>query len=405
MSRDSKIQKMETLLHNYTKIHNSDIPTTLEDMFLLLEQSPNLAKEFVKDLNETQHTDLGYEVNDDHESFVSVEGPGYFVSMKYDLILPVQFILRHQDLMVQNYSEPDVMRLCLKFAHLYPQGLLMTDLSLRGFDQASKDENSSLLPLHGSMSYLLTHSIWIWMDSIYKNRQSSDNRISRRRISQYTMPLTLNRISMSRNIRKASSTGRSSLWCRKSFHYLLSPVQKSNNQNMHIGEDEQLNIDTALPASDSSIPSDLKFLLKLLSNILTQDDSDDDTWFGTESFSRSNDTDKSISFLSDNTTEMDEVIESIIVIVASIPSFVKSLLFLNKYDRAEVFDSTFVKHVVLEGRLVSSWIRVLFQEDTDRALWYFQYLSLYLDDDINSLLVIRNSKSNQDRDDPLESQL
>ena len=378
-NRDKQVEQLETLLHHCTFIRGSndndddnnlnkhsviEIPTTLlDDIFHLLEESPQLARELIQDVAESKN-------DDDDDTIIMNQVLEKTIKNKYSLILPVQFILRHQEAMVENFSELDVMNLCLTFVHLFPDGLLMKDLSLSRFDAINNKESSASSFPHASMSYLFANIIWDWMESMYLrlDKSASINRSFKNKLSFSSFSLSgekPNWRSMKRN--------HSTKLTKAKFHELLEPLTRyTKYDDMSDIGSECLVIDTILPLASCSLSLDLKFLLKILSQLFVRDED--------EFISGGDYVD------STNIDQLDDVLDTIIMTVTSIPSFVKTLLFLSAEDRAEVFGLNFVKRVVLEGGHVSTWIAHLLKHDTRKALWYFRFLSLYLDDNINSLM-------------------
>jgi len=172
---------------------------------------------------------------------------------------------------------------------------------------------------------------------------------------------------------------------------LFEIPRKGDRQNNDNYDDmKSCNIELIAPAQTLFIDHDVVFVLELLSDTLTKSVSYDyynvylRRKYDTNAMVRTQkDIDNQLTILQN---DIDEGIDIMISVIAAIPGFIKTSLFLRKDDRERIFSCTSMRHILLDDEGTRCWLVPLLRLDPSRAMFYMNHISSYLHPGVNGII-------------------
>jgi len=296
-----------------------------------------------------------------------------------DSVLPLYYIIRNKDRILSNervvLQEKELLNFCVKLAWLYPDALdsssVLSQTSEQSFD---KTEAGSSTPNFYDEQKInengITHLIVFWLREVYSNvfmvekgfdamsHHSSDKREHwQANLAHFTYLAT-------EDLTCTNIMFRHAKMCRG--------ADESTFSNL-----EPLNIEVKAPHKLLKAPSNVVFLLRFLSLLISQKMP---TYFYLHYLKGS------VVSLEDAQLAVDEMLGNAITSVSVIPGFIKTLLYLSEDSRDEVFSLKFMKHVICSDKNTRSWLIPLLWVDKEHAISYMDIVSKYLSPDVNGLI-------------------
>jgi len=349
-------------------------------------------------------------------------------NLKYrEVILPLYFIIHHRSRILSNsivsLTEDELREFCVKlvWAHppsLYTRGIFHTlkesdnnesihynTSSLSRVCALAKDyarediTTKDVLILHQPRTsqreppeYALLRPLIHWLEAVYGktlvkqigfDNDNSLNMMWSKRISKNIS----DRRSLLRNTQEIKTTQGSTEMATELFEIPLEGGNQINENNDFL---KSCYIERIAPAQALYVNHEVLFVLELLSEILDKSVSHD--YFKTylhhnfdEDLARRslNEPGNLLNVLQNG---VDEGIDIMISVIAAIPGFIKTSLFVKEDDRQRIFSCTAMKHILLDDEDMRFWLVPLLRLDSSCVMFYMNYISSYLHPDVNGII-------------------
>ena len=349
-------------------------------------------------------------------------------NLKYrEVILPLYFIIHHRSRILSNaivsLTEDELREFCVKlvWAHppsLYTRGIFHTlnesqnngsihynTTSLNRVcalakDYAREDKiTKDVLILHQARTsqreppkYALLRPLIHWLEAVYGKTlvkqidfdiDNSSNMIWSKRISMNMS----DRRSLLRKSREVKTAQGSAEIATGLFEIPLEEGEQINENNDFL---KSCYIERIAPAHALYVNHEVLFVLELLSDILDKSVSHDyfktylQHHFNEDGARRS--LNESGSLLNVLQNDVDEGIDIMISVIAAIPGFIKTSLFVKDEGRQRIFSCTAMKHILLDDEDTRFWLVPLLRLDYSCVMFYMNYISSYLHPDVNGII-------------------
>ena len=297
-----------------------------------------------------------------------------------DSVLPLYYIIRNKDRILNNervvLQEKELMNFCVKLAWLYPDSLHSSSALSQTSEQSldKTEATSSTTNFYDEQKINengITYLIVFWLREVYSNVFMVEKEFDA--------------------TSHDSCHDKRELWQANLAHFTYLATEDLTctnilfrNARMFRGADENtfsnlepLNIEVKAPHKLLKAPSNLMFLLRFLSLLISQK---------MPSYFYLHYLKGSVASLEDAQLAVDEMLGNSITAVSVVPGFIKTLLYLSEDSRDEVFSLKFMKYVVFSDENTRSWLIPLLWVDKEHAISYMDIVSKYLSPDVNGLI-------------------